>query len=441
MSDPVGNEANSAAAGPAATKSEATAPAPESGVATDLVRLGIIVGLALVVVGIALLSFGRTPLIASLMTCGGLGIVLASFGSKAGGSWAGWSVTGSCAMTIALFMLLQYYQPVPVPVHFKKGQLRLDFSKVADLRIVDEQPMYEYRDRTTSSIRFVLLEKKLKSNRLSIQVDTTEKGDGKEFFEIIGDAQAIQTRYLSDDTDSDKQIQWAFDYAQRVVKDGPDVIFKEQDSLQGLLPAQKSGMLDWPPALGISTALAQDATVRPNPAVVNDLISKLKSDDTTVRRNARDDLSALGPPAVETMMASLKSSGDNYRVRLGVMYALQDMLRRNPDQRAAVSKALKSDDFPVLVAAASDDDKTIRLQAAGFLYLLQDPRVVPSSVEAARKTSDDNKATDQVLIIRQAGQSLGDTEKKSVINDLTSGPGLSNDLVGSAGFVRKTLGW
>ena len=407
-----------------------------------LVYAGVVVGMLLIFVGIGVLSFGRGSLLSSLMTCVGFGLVLASFGSTAKGSWAGWTVTGAGALAIVLFLVLQYYQPALAPLLFKKGQLRGDLSKIADLRIIDELPMYEYRDRTTSSIRFILLDKKLKSNRLSIQVDTTERGDGREFFEIIGDAQMIQSRYLADTVDNDRQIQWTFDYNKRVVKDGPDVIFSEQDRLpEPPASSQRTGLLDWIP-VHITKAHAESVAVPPPGApAVGDLIAKLKSDDTSERRNARDALSVLGPEAVSAMIAAVRSNPSEYRIRLGVLYALSEMLRRDPEQRAAVSAALAPEDFPFLVAAASDDDKTVRLQAASFLYLLQDPRAVPSSVEAARSTPDEGKATNQVLIIRQSAQSLTPSDKAKVIEDLQAGPGPSNDLVGSAGFLRKTFGW
>ena len=413
----------------------------ERAIPLGLAVAGVIVGLILIFLGIGLLFYGRGSLLSSLMTCVGFGIVLASFGSTAKGTWAGWTVTGAGALAIVLFLVLQHYQPATTLL-YKKGQLRGDLSKIADLRIVDEQPMYAYRDRTTSSIRFVLLDRKLKSNRLSIQVDTTEKGDGREFFEIIGDAQAIQTRYLSEGTDNERQIQWTFDFNRRVVKDGQDIIFSEQETLlESLAPSRRIGLLDLLPAINnlIPTALAQ--TVPQGPAAVSDLIAKLKSDDTSERRNARDALAALGPPSVSAMMSAVRSSRSDYRVRLGVLYALSEMLRRNPEQRAAISAALTTEDFPFLVAAASDDDKTIRLQAADFLYLLQDARAVPSSVEAARSTPDTNKATNQVLIIRQSGLTLTAADKEKVVRNLSEGPGRNNDLLGGAASLKRILGW
>ena len=81
----------------------------DAGVPQNLLYAGIVVGLLLVFFGVGLLVVGRSSLLSSLMTCVGFGIVLASFGSKAGGSWAGWSATGAGAMAVILFLILEYY--------------------------------------------------------------------------------------------------------------------------------------------------------------------------------------------------------------------------------------------------------------------------------------------------------------------------------------------
>jgi hypothetical protein len=419
-----------------ASPNDGAPPAPEAGIADRYVMYGIVVGLILVFLGIGLLAMGRGSLLSALMTCVGFGIVLASFGSKAGGSYAGWSVTGAGAMAIALFLVLQQFQPA-APL-YKTGKLRADLSKIADIRIIfDVAPIYLYRDKNILSYRFILLDHKLRSERLSIQVDTTEKGEGLESFEMIADAKTVQSRYLAED---DKQIQWEFDYNQRVVKDGKDVIFSVPDSLQPAAAPQRSSLLDWLPSLEISSAFAQGAAAGSDPAVV-DYITKLKSDDASVRRNAREDLAAMGAPAVGTMMSALRSDGSDYRVRLGVVYALSQALKHNPDQRSAISSALKSEDFPALVAAASDDDKTIRQQGADFLYTLQDPRALPSSIEAAKSTTDSNKVTNQVLIIGQSGKSLTAAQKESVLNSLRAGPVTNNNLVGNSAFLKSKLDW
>jgi hypothetical protein len=410
---------------------------PESGdsrppLPITLIYLGVVVGMILILIGIALMAVGRGSLLSSLMTCVGFGLVLAALGATASGSWAGWTVGGAGALALVLFFALEHFQPDPPHFFYKTGQIRGDLSKVADIRIVDDLPMYEYRDRTTNSIRFVVLDRRLKSNQVRMQVDTLEKGEGKEFFELTGDAHAIQNRYLADSVDSNSTILWTFDYSHRVVRDGPDLIFSEQDTLVSSPPVRTGLLLKLAP-FAVAAAHAENAPASPS---VSDLLVQLKSDDTSERRNARDALSALGPSSVTTMMSAIRADPTNYRTKLGVIFALSEMLRHDPNLRTAVSAALITDDFPILVAAASDEDKTIRLQAAEFLYLLQDPRAVASSVEAAKSATDESKATNQALIIRQSAQSLAPTDKAKIINDLEAGKAKN---IGDT--IKKTLGW
>jgi hypothetical protein len=84
------------------------------------------------------------------------------------------------------------------------------------------------------------------------------------------------------------------------------------------------------------------------------------------------------------MMAALRNEGSNYRLRGGVIYVLSTTITNNPNKKADISTKLKPEDFPILVSAASDDDKTVRLQASEFLYSLGDPRSIPYSVDAQK---------------------------------------------------------
>jgi hypothetical protein len=84
-------------------------PQIERGIPQNLVFAGIVVGLFLALGGVSLSFLGSNVLLSSLMTCVGFGIVLVTFGSKAGGTWAGWSATGAGAMAIVLFLLLEHY--------------------------------------------------------------------------------------------------------------------------------------------------------------------------------------------------------------------------------------------------------------------------------------------------------------------------------------------
>lgn len=421
-------------------------PPVNSDVPKNLVYAGIIVGLLLVFFGIILLVEEKSSLLSSLMTCVGFGIVLACFGSKAGGAWAGWTATGAGAMAIILFLVLMHFTPASFLDPVRRGQLRGDLSKIADIRIIDVEPMYEFRDTTTGSIKFIVLDRALKSQRMSVQVDTTEKGEGREFFELIGSSKLISQRYLSDQTVD--VIQWEFDYANRVIKDGPAVVFAEADKLdKDLLPKRQAvGVSPRRSFALVGAAFAQSSATSPtsdgrgfSTRPIEELVSDLTSDDTSIRRNARDALVASGSQVVRPIMTKLRANPSDYRLRGGAVYVLSTILSLHPDQKSAISAALDKDDFPILVSAASDNDKTMRLQAAEFLYILGDPRAVPFSVDAARDTHDNDKASNQISILGQSGQQLPNSKKQEVIRDLTFGPGSNNDLVGKNGWTCGRL--
>jgi hypothetical protein len=243
--------------------------------------------------------------------------------------------------------------------------------------------------------------------------------------------------------------QWQFDYEHRTIKDGADLIFAEADQLdENLLPkATHAAQLALPSLVG--SAVAQSTPV-PNVETAQSpeqgglnvaaYLADLESDDPTARRNARDGLVATGVLSVEPMMAALRNGGSNYRLRGGVIYVLSTTITNNPDKKADISAKLKPEDFPILVSAASDDDKTVRLQASEFLYSLGDPRSIPYSVDAAKSTSDNNKASNQITILSQSWKELPESTQSNIYNDLTKGPGPNNDVVGNHGWLRKQLG-
>jgi hypothetical protein len=266
---------------------------------------------------------------------------------------------------------------------------------------------------------------------------------------LIGSSKRVADKYFSDTGPDSSIIQWQFDYEHRTIKDGPDLIFAEADQLdENSLPKPtRAAQLALPSLVG--SALAQSTPV-PGPDTnqapahgglnIASYLADLESDDPTTRRNARDSLVAIGVQCIGPMMAALENQSANYRLRGGVIYVLSTVIANNPDKKAEISAQLKSEDFPILVAAASDDDKTVRLQASEFLYVLGDPRSIPYNVDAARNTNDNNKASNQITILRQSWQNLPESAQSNIYKDLTKDPGANNDLVGNRGWLRSQLG-
>ena len=388
----------------------------DAGVPRDLVRWGIVVGLTIATGGAAMVVyFSQVPqALAALTLCVGFGIVLASFGSRAAGSYGGIAVVGAGALAIALFLVVEHYVP-DLPLAFNKRVLVAgDFSKVADLRIVDEDPLYSRRDRTTGQIRFIVLDRRFKAPQLLIQVDTTEKGDGREYFQMVGDGEAIAKKYLASNTEV---ISWTFDYDRRTVKDGSVVVFSVPEQLnEDLVGKGRRSSSFLKPFDLFASALAADAAAKPD-ALIKDLVA----DDPAVRRNARDSLIALGTSAVAPMMAALGESLDNYRLKSGVISAISDILRSNENSREKISAALSESDIALLSSsAASDKDPTVRLQATDFLYRLKDPRSVDPTLGRVKTATDDNEVYNSTLILKGTIPNLPIAEQKRVGVELDS---------------------
>ncbi|POF30565.1 hypothetical protein [Roseibium marinum] len=386
---------------------------------------GVFVGLFLVVLGTTILFMGRNQVASSLTICVGFGIVLAMFGTQVSGRWAGWSATGAGATAVLLFLVLQQFTDVPVPNDFIKGSLEGDFSKVADLRIIDEHPMYVYRDRSTSTIRFLNVGRDLKSRRVRMQVDTIEKNSGREFYQLYANSDLFEERMLGHISSGDEFLQLTFDYENRVVMDGEVVLFEERDTLARDSSPKAPQSADFS-LFGIS-ARAEAAAVGPenldlNPTEIGTLIDDLKSEEIYRRRNARDLLVRAGPSAVnqltDAFVAASGGSVDDYRIRVGVTYILSEMLRTDETLRTDISNELTTDEFPYFVEAAADEDKTIRYQAAEFLYLLEDPRSVSSSLDAVKESSS-RSVDNQVLILRESAKGLDVQRQDMIIEELS----------------------
>jgi hypothetical protein len=137
-----------------------------------------------------------------------------------------------------------------------------------------------------------------------------------------------------------------------------------------------------------------------------------------VRRNARDALIALGPITVAPMLEAWHQSPSDYKTKLGVVVVINDMLRNDDNSGGDISNKLNQSDIKLLVGAASDNDKTIRLQATELLYTLRDKRVVSDSLDVVRNGSNENAVYNNLLILKAIVPTLDYTEKKRVKDDV-----------------------
>lgn len=283
----------------------------------------------------------------------------------------------------------------------KFGRIEGDLSQVAELRIVDDHPLYEYRDPTTRSMQFIMLKDKFAHPRISVQVDTRDPNDI--LFEMVGDGDEIASKHIGKHWED--AARWEFDYGKRVVMDGNSVIFKElREQNEDIIPQKKirgelPSYLMPTTVFGSSSAFAQRAE-----SGILDLESSVRDltdDNPKVRRNARDELIASGPSAVAPMLKAWHENPANYRTRVGATVVLNDILRNDASSANKISKNLTNDDIRLLVSSLSDTNKTVRLQTTEFLYSLKDKRVVDNTLDAIRNNSNENGVYNILLILKE----------------------------------------
>jgi hypothetical protein len=152
---------------------------------------------------------------------------------------------------------------------------------------------------------------------------------------------------------------------------------------------------------------------------VGAFLTDLNSDSPDARRAARAALSQIGEAAFAPMMGFWTENADNYRVRLGVAVALTEYLRTNKTTRASAAERLSDSDLGLLLAAANDPDRTLRIYATEFLMDLGSPRIVPLIRDRFEAASDDGKFNFIVAISDTLG-SLSAEQKLSLRADLTT---------------------
>jgi HEAT repeat protein len=172
----------------------------------------------------------------------------------------------------------------------------------------------------------------------------------------------------------------------------------------------------------LGTAHAQAAGDVADKPKIEDVLADLASDDTAVRRTARDLLVSFGADAVRPMFDALRGSTPDtlYRVRLGVFYALAGMLRKNPSSDTAIAAAMTDDDIRQLAAGAADEDKTTRVYATEALYLLKDPRAAEPLVGVAQSHPDPNGVYNSVLALKGVYPQLSPDQQSRVMQRLQS---------------------
>lgn len=156
------------------------------------------------------------------------------------------------------------------------------------------------------------------------------------------------------------------------------------------------------------------------PKDIQSLLESLNSDDAAVRRKARQALGAKGLPVIRPFMSELSNDTASYRTQLGVLVALTEMMRQNKGSRKQIISLLNKDDLKTLLQFAIDDDRSIRVHAAEFLYDLGDPQLFDLGMALWGPITTDNGLFNLALIFKGLAPHVEKSKKDDIKSKLES---------------------
>ena len=356
--------------------------------------LGLAVGLVMAIAGF--FAMDVRPVIGQLAFACGLGMVLGAFGSTAMIKYKPLVITGSAAIALALAFFLS------TELRQSYAILQIDgIPEGAKVEVYGERNFYgAERERLHE---FVAMKDHMSSRLIGAAVTSPGEGDGgstEYLFECISKKEVP--------LGSGEKIHWSFRPAQNAMLNATGQVIAEVGKCRAEANAQATQSHGW-----ISRAFAQ------SPVDIPSLMKSLESPSSYRRRTARASLSLKGIDAVKPMLEALSAENPSYRTRLGVAVALTGMLRKDKGQRKALSELLEDEHLKLLVEAASDKDRTLRVYATEFLYDLGDPRSVKLALDRIPMVGEDGRYN-LLIVVKGAIQETKEPERSLAIDGISA---------------------
>lgn len=339
-------------------------------------KFGIATGFALIFLGGGSLSLSLTSTILEiLIVCAGLGIILGAFGSTASISipTQGITLAGVAAIVVGLFVILMSQ----LDDRYMRVKVGGDIEEATVELVGDDNYFGAYRDRLRT-YDFIIFGNELEREALDLYIVMK---DQREYIFRCIDANKIRPHLASG-----KTVEWAFILPKDenttpkiITANGKPVADDVGNCRPWVVPADdetstgSSSLFGSLPGI-ISAAFAQSGSSISNNDI-NTLMRQLESNTSRVRRNARSNLANGGVAIVKPLLTRLSRGRVSYRLKLGIIVSLTEMLRLNRGKRRNIMNEINLNDLERLRAATADKDRTTRIYASEFLHDLGDPRM------------------------------------------------------------------
>jgi len=305
-------------------------------------------------------------------------------------------LAGAAAIAVVFFVLLEQ----STDTLYAKGTVSgLDENKVISMDVVQSAALGKLNgSKRQLRYDFIIFKKDVDSQTLDLNF--VRANDTEPL--ILLNQRDIESAY-----GSRSRLDWEL----FEVPGGGGTLLALRDRASGKeIARERDGGISRPPSRSgsqwqIGTAFAQGAEQKVD---VNSMLGRLTSDDTAIRRTARDALSTAPIEEIPTIMKAFGEKYGDYRVRLGICVALTQMLRADKKRADAIFKQLKEPDIDRLLDAASDSDRTVRVYATEFLFDLGNKLITNKAIPRAAQTNDE-VARYQWLFAAQGG--WGDLSK------------------------------
>lgn len=380
----------------------------------------LIVGAVLICLPTAFRSyFAVNGTQANLVLCSGLAIVLAAFGGQATMRIGRFIMAGAAAIAIGLFYYLDSRR------EFLEGKLSFyDYGKYKSIEIKNRNhiigmPDINASNEKRSEYEFIIIKDQLQDSRIEVRLikrddrKEEEKGAGKEKEEVLYvDVGEIEWAF-----GARRRLEWQLrerkangQTALALYEVFRDKFVSEEIKIAAVQPPRRRITRGFVRPF-ISRAEAQQPLII---ADANVLLRKLKSDDTALRRGARKELAKVSPDEIPTIMKAFHDEFGIYRVRLGVVVALSEMLRNNERNKKEISDRLTDKDLNLLLDAAADRDKTVRIYATKFLIDLADARATKMAVRRAADPPNDAARYNWLLTAQNGWNKLSVRDRREL---------------------------
>ncbi len=364
-------------------------------------KYGLATGFALVLLGGLSLGLSLTNLfLEMLVVCAGLGVILGAFGSTASLKVPvqGATLAGVAAIAVALFMVLL----AQMDDRYVRVKLGGDIENAAVEFVGDQNYLGAYRE-THRTHDFIVFGKEIRRKRLNVFITLADNSEYH--FECIS-SEVLRPHLATGNT-----VEWSFQMP--VGDDGrPRIVDVDSGSpiADDVGDCRARGSTDFvsaSPGSPIVSApdvftTAQAQTTNPaDDKKIRRLINQLESDTSHVRRRARSSLASIGPQIIAPALRRLSDRTISYRLQLGLIVALAEMMRDYKKDRSEIIAMIGQDDLRRLVDASADRDRTLRIHASEFLFDLGDPRAIPLAF-GRMQTASPNGRYNLLLIVKGA---------------------------------------